>query len=119
MRQERSEPGVGPKFVTTHRPTRPEAITNPPGPKLVKNTDRSGAKSGDHTHTLVETELAARDASNVVNRLKSHTLIGLGVAAIHAGHKVRYFTAAELVETLYNIVGKIVESLLRVDLIIS
>jgi hypothetical protein len=124
--------------------------------------------------TLVETELAARDASNVVNRLKaagfpvtktldafdvavssiqpkvfdylsslewirtqqnlaiigpagtgkSHTLIGLGVAAIHAGHKVRYFTAADLVETLYrgladNTVGKIIESLLRVDLIIS
>jgi len=123
--------------------------------------------------TLVETELAARDASNVVNRLKaagfpvaktlesfdvagssiqpkvfdylaslewvrtqqnlaiigpagtgkSHTLIGLGVAAIHAGHKVRYFTAADLVETLYrgladNTVGKIIESLLRVDLII-
>ena len=95
--------------------------------------------------TLIETELAARDASNVVNRLKaagfpvtktldsfdvasssiqpkvfdylsslewvrtqrnlaiigpagtgkSHTLIGLGVAAIHAGHKVRYFTAAD------------------------
>jgi DNA replication protein DnaC len=123
--------------------------------------------------TLVETELAARDASNVVNRLKaagfpvtktldsfdvasssiqpkvfdylsslewlraqqnlavvgpsgtgkSHTPIGLGVAAIHAGHKVRYFTAADLVETLYrgladNTVGKIIESLLRVDLII-
>jgi DNA replication protein DnaC len=123
--------------------------------------------------TLVETELAARDASNVVNRLKaagfpvtktlesfdvaassiqpkvfdylsslewvraqqnlaiigpagtgkSHTLIGLGVAAIHAGHKVRYFTAADLVETLYrgladNTVGKIIESLLRVDLIV-
>ena len=54
---------------------------------------------------------------------KSHTLIGLGVAAIHAGHKVRYFTAADLVETLYrgladNTVGKIIESLLRVDLII-
>ena len=52
-----------------------------------------------------------------------HTLIGLGVAAIHAGHKVRYFTAADLVETLYrgladNTVGKIIESLLRVDLII-
>jgi DNA replication protein DnaC len=94
--------------------------------------------------TLVETELAARDASNVVNRLKaaafpvaktsesfdvaassiqpkdfdylsslewiraqqnlaiidpagtgkSHTLIALGTAATHAGHKVRYFTAA-------------------------
>lgn len=123
--------------------------------------------------TLVETELAARDASNIVNRLKaaafpvpktlesfdvaassiqaktfeylsslesiraqqnlaiigpagtgkSHTLIGLGTAAIHAGHKVRYFTAADLVETLYrgladNTVGKIIESLLRVDLII-
>ena len=45
------------------------------------------------------------------------------VAAIHAGHKVRYFTAADLVETLYrgladNTVGKIIESLLRVDLII-
>ena len=123
--------------------------------------------------TLVETELAARDASNIVNRLKvagfpvtktlesfdvtassiqpkvfdylsslewvrnqqnlsiigpagtgkSHTLIGLGIAAIHAGHKVRYFTAADLIETLYrgladNTVGKIIESLLRVDLII-
>jgi hypothetical protein len=79
--------------------------------------------------TLVETELAARDPTNVVNRLKvfdclsslewirtqqnlaiigatgtgkSHTLIGLGVAAIHAGRKVRYFTAADLVETLYR-----------------
>lgn len=45
---------MGPKFVTTHRPTQPEAITNPPGPKLVKNTDQGGAKSGDHTHTLDE-----------------------------------------------------------------
>jgi DNA replication protein DnaC len=122
--------------------------------------------------TLIETELAARDASNVVNRLKaagfpvtktldsfdvaassfqpkvfdylsslewiraqanlaiigppgtgkSHILTGLGIAAIHAGHKVRYFTAADL-ETLYrgladNTVGKIIESLLRVDLIV-
>ena len=54
---------------------------------------------------------------------KSHTLIGLGIAAIHAGHKVRYFTAADLIETLYrgladNTVGTIIESLLRVDLII-
>ena len=54
---------------------------------------------------------------------KSHTLIGLGIAAVEHGHRVRYFTAAELVETLYrgladNTVGKIIESLLRVDLII-
>ncbi|MDI9935266.1 IS21-like element helper ATPase IstB [Rhodococcus sp. IEGM 1351] len=123
--------------------------------------------------TLVEAEIAARDASNIVNRLKvaafpvpktlesfdvaassiqpkvfdyltslewvraqsnlmiigpagtgkSHTLIGLGIAAIHAGHKVRYFTATDLVESLYrgladNTVGKIIDSLLRVDLII-
>ena len=96
--------------------------------------------------TLVEAEIAARDASNTANRLKaaafpviktldgfdvaassipqatidylaslewiraqhnlaiigppgtgkSHLLIGLGHAAVHAGHKVRYFTAADL-----------------------
>ena len=33
---------------------------------------------------------------------KSHTLIALGIAAVDAGHRVRYFTAAELVETLYR-----------------
>jgi DNA replication protein DnaC len=54
---------------------------------------------------------------------KSHVLVALGVAAVHAGHKVRYFTAAELVETLYraladNSVGKTIETLLRNDLII-
>jgi DNA replication protein DnaC len=123
--------------------------------------------------TLVETEIAARDASNIRNRLKaaafpvaktlesfdvaassfqpkvfdylsslewiraqhnlaiigpagtgkSHTLIGLGIAAVHAGHKVRYFTASDLVETLYrgladNTVGKTIEALLRQDLLI-
>ncbi len=123
--------------------------------------------------TLVETELAARDASNVVNRLqaaafpvqktldsfdvaassiqpkvfdylsslewiraqhnlaiigpagtgKSHTLIALGHAAVNSGLRVRYFTAAELVENLYrgladNSVGKVIETLLRNDLII-
>ena len=54
---------------------------------------------------------------------KSHVLVGLGVAAVEAGHKVRYITAAELVETLYraladNSVGKVIETLLRNDLII-
>jgi DNA replication protein DnaC len=29
---------------------------------------------------------------------KSHVLVALGVAAVEAGHRVRYFTAAELVE---------------------
>jgi DNA replication protein DnaC len=54
---------------------------------------------------------------------KSHLLVALGAAAVQAGHKVRYLTAAELAETLYrgladNSVGKIIETLLRNDLII-
>jgi len=54
---------------------------------------------------------------------KSHTLIGLGIAAAHAGHRVRYFTAADLVDTLHrgladNSVGKVIENLLRGDLLI-
>nr|PZN18129.1 MAG: ATP-binding protein [Chloroflexota bacterium] len=123
--------------------------------------------------TLIDAELAARDASNVRTRMKaaafpviktieefdvgascipratfdylaslewirasenycaigpagtgkSHSLIALGVAAVHAGHKVRYFTAAELVEALYrgladNSVGRVIENLLRADLVI-
>jgi DNA replication protein DnaC len=49
---------------------------------------------------------------------KSHTLIALGVAAVQAGHRVRYFTAADLVDTLYrgladNSVGRVIETLLR------
>src|ERR1700689_2934293 len=54
---------------------------------------------------------------------KSHVLVSLGVAAVHAGHKVRYFTAADLTETLYrgladNSAGRIIENLLRNDLIL-
>jgi DNA replication protein DnaC len=54
---------------------------------------------------------------------KSHVLVALGVAAVEAGNKVRYFTAAELVETLYraladNSVGRVIETLLRNDLVL-
>ncbi|MQY32038.1 IS21-like element helper ATPase IstB [Nocardia aurantia] len=54
---------------------------------------------------------------------KSHTLIGLGHTAVGAGMKVRYFTAAELVDTLYrgladNTVGKVIDTVLRADLLI-
>ncbi len=54
---------------------------------------------------------------------KSHLLIGLGHAAVEAGNRVRYFTAADLVETLYrgmadNSVGRVIDSLLRVELVI-
>lgn len=123
--------------------------------------------------TLVEAEIAARDASNARARLKvaafpvtktldefdlaassvpkatfdylcslewiravenpcligpagtgkSHLLIALGHAAVQAGHRVRYFTAVDLVETLYrgyadNSVGRVIETVLRAELVI-
>ena len=123
--------------------------------------------------TLIEAEIASRDASNARNRLraanfpvrkaldefdlavssipqatydylaslewiraaecpvlvgpagtgKSHLLVALGHAAVDAGHRVRYFTASELVETLYrgladNSVGKTIENILRSEFII-
>jgi DNA replication protein DnaC len=54
---------------------------------------------------------------------KSHSLVALGVAAVEAGHKVRYFTAADLVEALYrgladNSVGRVIENILRADLVL-
>jgi DNA replication protein DnaC len=54
---------------------------------------------------------------------KSHLLIGLGVTAVADGHRARYFTAAELVETLYrgladNSVGRVIDTLLRNDYLI-
>ena len=47
-----------------------------------------------------------------------------GAAAVQDGHRVRYLTAAELAETLYrgladNSVGRIIDTLLRNDLIIT
>ena len=54
---------------------------------------------------------------------KRRILVALGVAAVSAGQKVRYFTAADLVETLYRAladksVGRVIDTLLRNDLII-
>jgi DNA replication protein DnaC len=54
---------------------------------------------------------------------KTHLLLALGHAAIQAGHRVRYLTGAELVETLYrgladNSVGRVIDTLLRNDLVI-
>ncbi len=54
---------------------------------------------------------------------KSHLLIALGHAAIDAGFRVRYFSAVELVETLYrgladNSVGRVLEGILKADLIL-
>ena len=54
---------------------------------------------------------------------KSHVLVALGIAAVEAGHRIRYFTAADLVETLYrgladNSVGRVIDTLLRNDVVI-
>lgn len=54
---------------------------------------------------------------------KSHCLVALGHAAIEAGMRVRYFTAEELVETLYrgladNSVGRVIDQTLRADVVL-
>lgn len=54
---------------------------------------------------------------------KSHLLVALGHAAVEVGLRVRYLVAADLVETLYrgladNTVGKVIEGLLRNDLVV-
>jgi DNA replication protein DnaC len=54
---------------------------------------------------------------------KSHLLVAIGHQAVEAGHRVRYFTATELVETLYraladNSVGKVITQILKAELIL-
>src|ERR1700694_648311 len=54
---------------------------------------------------------------------KSHVLVALGHAAVDAGRRVRYFSAAELVDTLYrgladNSVGRVIETILRAEFVI-
>lgn len=54
---------------------------------------------------------------------KSHLLVAAGHAAIDAGLRVRYFAAADLVETLYrgvadNSVARQIDTLLRAELVI-
>ncbi len=142
-------------------------------PELLVTAKTQRWKPEEFLRTLVEAEIAARDASNVRTRMrqagfpvakrleeldvaassippatfdylaslewiraaenvcmigpagtgKSHTLIGLGIATVEAGHRVRYFTAVELVETLYrgladNSVGRLIDTLLRNDAVL-
>ena len=54
---------------------------------------------------------------------KTHYLIALGHAAIQNGHRVRYYTATELIEDLWkatadNTIGRTIERICRNDLII-
>lgn len=142
-------------------------------PELVITAKTQRWSPEEFLRTLVEAEIASRDASNAKGRLKaagfpvtktldefdvaassvkpatfdylrslewvtakenvclvgpagtgkSHLLIALGHAAVDAGKKVRYFTAAELVEALYrgladNSVGRVIETILRADLVL-
>jgi len=142
-------------------------------PELLVTAKTQRWKPEEFLRTLVEAEIAARDASNARTRLKqaafpvtktleqfdvaassipkatfdylsslewvraaenvcligpagtgkSHMLVALGIAAVEAGYRVRYFTAADLVETLYrgladNSVGRVIETLLRNDLVL-
>jgi DNA replication protein DnaC len=142
-------------------------------PELLVTAKTQRWKPEEFLRTLVEAEIASRDASNAANRLKvaafpvtktleefdvaassvkpatfaylsglewvratenlclvgpagtgkSHLLVALGHQAIEAGFKVRYFSATELVETLYrgladNSVGRVLEGILRADLIL-
>src|SRR4051794_16890997 len=118
-------------------------------PELLVTAKTQRWNPEEFLRTLIEAEIAARDASNVRTRMrqaafpvtktldefdvaasstppptfdslpgwgwpraaktvcmiapagtgKSHTLIALGIAAVEEGRRVRYFTAAELVET--------------------
>jgi len=142
-------------------------------PELLVTAKTQRWAPADFLRTLIEIEIASRDASNTRARLKaaafpvtktldgfdvtassvkpatldyltslefiaakenvclvgpagtgkSHLLVALGHAAIDAGNRVRYFTAAELVETLYrgladNSVGRVIEGILKADLIL-
>jgi DNA replication protein DnaC len=142
-------------------------------PELLVTAKTQRWKPEEFLRTLVEAEIAARDASNARTRLraaafpvtktlqefdvaassvppatfaylsslewvraaenlcmigpagtgKSHILVAVGIAAVEVGHRVRYFTAADLVETLYrgladNSVGRVIDTLLRNDLVL-
>jgi hypothetical protein len=55
--------------------------------------------------------------------VRHHCLIAIGRAAVEAGHRVRYYTAIELVEQLWrgqadSTVGKTIEQVCRNDLIV-
>jgi len=142
-------------------------------PELLVTSKTQRWSPEEFLRTLVEAEIASRDASNARTRLKqaafpvaktldefdvaasslkratfdylvslewiaarenlclvgpagtgkSHLLVALGHHAIEAGHRVRYFSAAELVETLYrgladNSVGRVIEGILKADLVL-
>ena len=142
-------------------------------PELLVVAKTQRWKPEEFLRTLVEAEIASRDASNARSRMqtaafpvaktldefdvdassvpratfdylvslewigakenlclvgpagtgKSHLLVALGRHAVDAGRRVRYFSATDLVETLYrgladNSVGQVIEQILKADLIL-
>jgi DNA replication protein DnaC len=99
-----------------------------PVDKTLDEFNLSESSIPSRSHTYLTTLEWISNATNLclvgpAGTGKSHYLIGLGRAAITAGHRVRYFTAVDLVEHLYravadNTVGKAIEQICRNDLVI-
>ena len=90
------------------------------------NVDESSIPRASHDYLITLDWINRADNLCLVGPAgtgKTHYLIALGRAAVEAGHRVRYFTAAELVEHLWratadNTVGKTIETLCRNQLLI-
>ena len=143
------------------------------GPEILLTAKTQRWTPEETLRVLIDTEIAARDASNMASRMKAarfpiaktldgfyldessiprsthdylitldwipsadnlcligppgtgktHYLIALARAAVQAGHRVRYYTAIELVEALWrghadNTIGRTIEQVCRNDLIV-
>jgi DNA replication protein DnaC len=99
-----------------------------PVTKTLEDFDVTGSSIPATTFDYLSSLEWVRAAENVcmigpAGTGKSHMLVALGIAAVQAGHRVRYFTPADLVETLYrgladNSVGRVIDTLLRNDLVL-
>ena len=125
-----SAPSSRPRSPPVTRPTSAPGCGRPPSrsTKTLEEFDVAASSIPPATFDYLASLEWIRAAENVcligpAGTGKSHTLIALGIAAVEAGHRVRYFTAADLVETLYrgladNSVGKVIDTLLRNDLVL-
>ena len=90
------------------------------------NLDESSIPPASHDYLITLDWIGRADNLCLVGPAgtgKTHYLIALGRAAVEAGHRVRYFTAVELIEQLWravadNTVGRAIEQVCRNELII-